>query len=407
MPQYAYYGRDTTSQPMRGVLESANPSQVADILVSMGVTPIVIEPHVAPIQASETLSRMWGQHLVREQHLLMFTRQMYSLLRAGVPILQALQCLQESSHHPGMKDVLHEVRQSLDSGLDLSQAMNRRDDVFSPFFVSMVRVGEATGQLPHMFITLHDHIDFQRTIREQIKAALRYPKFVLLAMAAALIVINIFVIPAFAKVFASFHTALPLMTRILLGSSEALLTGWPYFLVGTVGLVIVVQRVLATPEGLMFWDRNKLRLPVVGELVSKGALARACRSLALVLRSGVSLLEGLNLAGNVTENVHIEQALRGMGAGIERGESVLAASLRAEIFTPIVLQMIMVGEESGTLDEMLEEIGLVYQREMEYELKSMSQHIEPILIFMLAGMVLVLALGVFLPMWDLGQAAMK
>ncbi len=407
MPQYAYYGRDTALQPMRGVLESTSPSQVAEILTSMGITPIKIEPHVAQVEASETLSRMLGKNIVREQDLLLFARQMYSLLRAGVPILRALQGLQESSRHPGMKSVLLDLRQSLDSGLDLSQAMNRRNDVFNTFFVSMVRVGEATGQLAHIFITLHDHMDFQRTIREQVKAALRYPKFVMFAMAAAMVVINIFVIPSFAKVFASFNAELPLMTRILLGTSKAMLVGWPYMLVGLIGLYMANRKFLATPVGRLFWDRNKLRLPVVGKLIRKGSLARACRSLALVLKSGVSLLEGLSLAANVAENAHIEQAIRGMSAGIERGESVLAASLRADIFTPIVLQMIMVGEESGTLDEMLEEIGLVYQREMEYELKSMSQQIEPILIFVLAGMVLVLALGVFMPMWDLGKAALK
>lgn len=407
MPQYAYYGRDAGLQPMRGVLESSSPSQVAEILMSMGITPVVIEPHVPTVEASETLARMLGKHRVTEEHLLMFARQMHSLLRAGVPILRALQGLQESSSHRGMKDVIKDLRQSLDAGLDLSQAMVRRDDVFNSFFVSMIRVGEATGQLPHIFITLHDHLDFQRSIREQVKAALRYPKFVIAAMVIAMVIINVFVIPSFAKVFASFHAELPLMTRILLGTSKAFIVGWPYMLVGGLGLFMGWRKFLDTPRGRLLWDRWKLRLPIVGPLILKGSLARACRSLALVLKSGVSVLEGLGLAADVAENVYLEQAIRGMSTGIERGESVLAASQRAEIFTPIVLQMIMVGEESGTLDEMLEEIGQIYQREMEYELKNMSQQIEPILIFVLGLMVLVLALGVFMPMWDLSQAALK
>lgn len=407
MTQYAYYGRDAKLQPMRGVLDSSSPAQVAEILISMGITPVAIEPHVAPVEASETLARMLGRHKVKEPDLLMFSRQMYSLLRAGVPILRALQGLQESSGHVGMRAVIKDLRQSLDAGLDLSQAMSRRGDVFNPFFVSMVRVGEATGQLPHIFLTLHDHLDFQRTIREQVKTALRYPKFVIFAMLVALVIINVFVIPSFAEVFASFHAELPLMTRILLGTSKAMLEGWPYLLVGTVGLVLATRSFLATPRGRLWWDRHKLRLPVVGQLLLKGSLARACRSLALVLKSGVSVLEGLGLAADVSENAHLEQAIRGMSTGIERGESVLAASQRAEIFTPIVLQMVMVGEESGTLDEMLEEIGQIYQREMEYELKSMSARIEPFLIFILGAMVLVLALGVFMPMWDLGKAALK
>ncbi len=407
MPQYAYYGRDAALQPMRGVLESTSPSQVAEILMSMGITPVVIEPHVPPVEASETLARMLGKHRVTEAHLLMFARQMYSLLRAGVPILRALQGLQESSSHLGMKDVIKDLRQSLDSGHDLSQAMARRGDVFNSFFVSMVRVGEATGQLSHIFMTLHDHLDFQRSIREQVKAALRYPKFVVAAMVIAMVIINVFVIPSFAKVFASFHAELPIMTRVLLGTSKAFIVGWPYMLAAVVGSGLGWRSFLGSPRGRLLWDRYKLRLPIVGKLILKGCLARSCRSLALVLKSGVSVLEGLGLAADVAENAHIEQAIRGMSTGIERGESVLAASQRAEIFTPIVLQMIMVGEESGTLDEMLEEIGQIYQREMEYELKNMSQQIEPILIFVLGLMVLVLALGVFMPMWDLGKAALK
>ena len=164
---------------------------------------------------------------------------------------------------------------------------------------------------------------------------------------------------------------------------------------------------MATPRGRLWWDRWKLRLPIAGKVLRKGALARACRSLALVLRSGVPVLDGLQLAAAVTENAHMEGAILGMRSAVEHGESVLAASRKAGIFTPIVLQMVMVGEESGTLEEMLDEVGALYQREVEYELKTMSQQIEPILIFVLGAMVLVLALGVFMPMWDLGRAALK
>jgi MSHA biogenesis protein MshG len=407
MPQFAYFGRDASRQPMRGVLEGGNPMQVADILTSMGITPVVIEPHRPPPEARDTITRLLGRHRVTEIELLMFSRQMYTLMRAGVPILRSLQGLEESSSHSGMRTLIRELRQSLDSGLELSQAMARRGDVFNAFYVSMVRVGEATGQLTEIFLTLHGHIEFQRFMREQVKSALRYPKFVMLAMVIAMAVINIFVIPAFAKVFENLKTELPLMTRILLGTSEFVLGWWPLLLACAVGLALAARSFVATRHGRLFWDRHKLDLPVVGKLLRKGALSRSCRSMALVLKSGVSVLEGLSLAADVAENAHICKAIKGMATGIERGESVLSASRKAEIFTPIVLQMIMVGEESGTLDEMLEEVGLLYQREMEYELKTMSQQIEPILIFVLGLMVLVLALGVFMPMWDLGKAALK
>jgi MSHA biogenesis protein MshG len=285
--------------------------------------------------------------------------------------------------------------------------MAREPESFDGFFVSMVRVGETTGQLTEIFEALHHHLDFQRLMREQVASALRYPKFVIAAMAIAVTVINIFVIPAFAKVFANLNTELPLMTRLLLGSSRFIVESWPLLLAALVAGLLGARSFVATPGGRLSWDRWKLRLPIAGKVLRKSALSRACRSLALVLRSGVPVLDGLQLAAAVTENAHIERAILGMRSGVERGESVLAASRKAGIFTPIVLQMVMVGEESGTLDEMLDEIGGLYQREVEYELKTMSQQIEPVLIFALGAMVLVLALGVFMPMWDLGKASLK
>jgi MSHA biogenesis protein MshG len=223
----------------------------------------------------------------------------------------------------------------------------------------------------------------------------------------ALVVINLFVIPAFAKVFANLQADLPLMTKILLASSKFFVVHWGLMLLAGVAAVLFARSSIATPAGRLAWDRWKLKLPIAGKVLRKSALARACRSFSLVLRSGVPVLEALSLAAAVTENRWMENAILGMRTSVERGESVLAASRKAGIFTPIVLQMIMVGEESGTLDEMLDEVGGMYQRDVEYELRTMSQQIEPILIFVLGAMVLVLALGVFMPMWDLGKAALK
>lgn len=407
MPQFAWFGRNASQQAVSGVLESAGRWQVAESLAAQGIVPVVIEPHVEPVDARDTLRAFVKRQRVGDVELLLFTRQMHTLLRSGVPILRALRALQDSATHRGLHELLDKLRQALDGGHELSQAMARHEDVFDRFFIAMVRVGESTGQLSEVFHSLHNHLEFQRLMREQIASALRYPKFVIGAMVAALAVINLFVIPAFAKVFDNLHAELPLMTRLLLGGSNFFLDAWPAMLAALVLAVLAWRRAVATPRGRLWWDRWKLRLPIAGKVLRKGALARACRSLALVLRSGVPVLDGLQLAAAVTENAHMEGAILGMRSAVEHGESVLAASRKAGIFTPIVLQMVMVGEESGTLEEMLDEVGALYQREVEYELKTMSQQIEPILIFVLGAMVLVLALGVFMPMWDLGRAALK
>ena len=407
MPQFSYFGRDQALAAKTGVLESSDRTQVAMALMGRGITPVVIEPHNPPPEARDVLRSFFKNTQVDELEVLMFSRQMYTLAKAGVPIMRALDGLRESTAHAGMRILLGELRQALDAGYELSQAMSKHPDVFDRFYVSMMRVGETTGQLTEIFSSLYAHMDFQRYMREQITSALRYPKFVIFAMVGAVAVINIFVIPAFAKVFENLNAELPLMTRILLGTSRATVDYWPVFVGAIAALVFATKRFVATAKGRLFWDQWKMSLPVAGKLVRKGALSRACRSMALVLRSGVPLLEGLRLAAAVTENAFMERAILGMRDAVERGESVLAASRKAGIFTPIVLQMVMVGEESGTLDQMLDEIGQMYQREVEYELKTMSAQIEPILIFFLGAMVLVLALGVFMPMWDLGKASIK
>jgi MSHA biogenesis protein MshG len=407
MPSFDYFGRGADHARVTGVLDGSSAAQVADQLMSRGIVPVVIEPSVVVESAQATWARLRGRDKVDAMELLMFSRQMHTLLKAGVPLLRALQGLQRSSSHLGLKTLLRELLKSLDEGFELSQAMALHREVFDDFYLAMIRVGESTGRLPEVFLSLHEHMDFQRFMREQIASALRYPKFVVGAMLVAMIVINIMVIPAFAKVFANLNTELPLMTRILLGTSQAFLDWWPAMLLGVVASVAACRLWLRTVAGRLLWDRWKLRLPVAGKVVLKGALARACRALALALRSGVPVLPGLALAADVVDNAWLSRALNGMRACIERGESVLMAANRAQIFTPVVLQMVMVGEESGNLDDMLEEIGQVYQREVEYELKTMSQQIEPILILVLGAMVLVLALGVFMPMWDLGKAAIK
>lgn len=407
MPQFAYYGRDQKNQPVRGQMEAATTANVVDMLAQTGITPVSIEPVVEVKDAGEVLGGWLGKQKVTLVDLMMFTRQMYTLTKAGVPIMRALSGLEQSTQQPALKRLFHELVQSLDSGLELSQALARREDVFDSFYVSMVRVGETAGRLEEVFDGLYNHLEFQRYMREQVKSAVRYPSFVIAAMIGAVAIINIVVIPAFAKVFANLGAELPLMTRILLGTSQFTLTWWPAILAGAALAFIGFRMWVGSEGGRLTWDRMKLRMPIFGELIRKGVLSQATKSMALVFRSGVPVVQGLTLTAALVENRHVGQALANMRSQVERGESLLAACQRAGIFTPLVLQMVMVGEESGTLGEMLDEIGSMYQRDMEHGLKSLSQQIEPILIVTLGAMVLVLALGVFLPMWDLGKAAIK
>jgi MSHA biogenesis protein MshG len=408
VPFFSYVGRNAQGNRIEGVMESPNGSILAEHLSESGITPIQISESAAPAEsAGKQLSRLLDRQKAGFLDVLLFSRQMYTLMKAGVPIMRALAGLQESAMNRAFAAVIQDLREALDSGRELSQALARNPSVFGPFYVAMVRVGETTGRLEEVFLQLFHHLEFQKYMKDQVKSALRYPSFVVLAMAIALVIINIFVIPAFAKVFKGFNAELPLMTRILIGFSDFTLAWWPAILTMLIVAVFAFRAFVRTTDGQLAWDRFKLRIPIAGKIIRKATLARFARSFAMAARSGVPVVQGLTLTGQVVENAYIAKKLEDMRLGVERGESVLRTAVASGVFTPVVLQMVMVGEESGSLDEMMLEIADMYQREVEYELKTLSAQIEPILIVSLGIMVLILALGVFLPMWDLGKVAIK
>ncbi|MBL8426153.1 MAG: type II secretion system F family protein [Dechloromonas sp.] len=407
MPYFAYKARDAGGKLIEGVLEGASSGGVADLLLGRGVTPVSIEETRARGQGNGNAALTLFKPRVQHVDILLFSRQIHTLLKAGVPIMRALNGLQESATNPAMKEVIRDVRESLEAGRELSVSLARHPKVFSSFYISMVRVGEATGLLDEIFLRLFEHLEFERFMREQVKSALRYPMFVVIAMAVAIVVVNLFVIPAFAKVFQGFGAELPLMTRLLLGFSDFMVTWWPAMLVALIGGIVAFRAWVGTHAGRMQWEALALRFPIAGKIVSKAAMARFARSFALSTRSGVPVMQALSNSAQTVDNSYIAAKIEGMRDTVERGESVLRASIASGFFTPVVLQMVAVGEESGALDDMMEEVGQMYQREVEYELKTLGQQIEPILIVCLGALVLILALGIFLPMWDLGKVAIK
>jgi MSHA biogenesis protein MshG len=409
MPRFAYTGR-AAGGAVSGELDGADAGAVATLLMSRGVTPLQIEARqgtAGPVKANAVTLPRWFAPKVQPADLMMFSRQLHTLLRAGVPILRALAGLQDSAVNPAMKRALADVRRSLESGIELSICFAQQGGVFDNFYVSMVRVGEMTGRLDEIFMRLFRHLEFEQFMSQQVKSALRYPGFVIAAMFVAVGVINTLVVPAFAGVFKSFNAELPLATRLLMASSEFTLNyGW-LLCAGAVAGVIGLRRWIATPAGRQAWDGFKLRLPLAGRIVQKATLSRFARSFSLALKSGVPVEQALSVVAQTVDNAHITRKVEAMREAVERGETILRAAGAAGIFTPVVLQMIAVGEETGTVDELMDEIAELYTNDVQYELKTLSQQIEPILIVFLGVMVLVLALGVFLPLWDLGRVALK
>jgi MSHA biogenesis protein MshG len=409
VPFFAYKGRNSRGELMQGVLEGADSGAVADQLFGTGVTPVEITATSRAVSAVSGELSAWqkfSEKKVTSIDVQLFSRQMYTLIKSGVPMMRGLAGLQESSISPAFGRVIKDLRESLDSGRELSAAMRRHPDCFSNFYLAMIRVGEMTGRLEEVFLRLYDHLEFDRDMRGRVKSALRYPVFVILAMIIAMAIINVFVIPQFVTVFAKFGAELPLMTRILIGTSSFTTTYWPLLLGLAAAGFFGFRAWTGTEAGLYTWDRHKLRLPIAGKIILKGTMARFARSFALSMKSGVAIVQALTVVSQTVDNAYLCARIEQMRDGVERGESILRTSTTAGVFTPIVLQMIAVGEETGSLEELMDEIAQMYEREVDYELKTLSAQIEPILISFLGAMVLVLALGIFLPMWDLGKVAM-
>jgi MSHA biogenesis protein MshG len=409
MPFFAYKGRNARGELMQGVLEGADSGAVADQLFGTGVTPIEISltKRKSAGGADDGLWQRLTRKRVTSLDVQLFSRQLYTLLKSGVPIMRGLAGLQESATNKTFARVLQDLRESLDAGRELSAAMRRHPECFNAFYLAMVRVGEMTGRLEEVFLRLFDHIEFDRDMRARVKTALRYPSFVIIAMIVAMAVVNIWVIPQFQNMFKTLHAELPFMTRMLIGTSEFTKSQWPWFATVALAAFVGFRKWTATVNGRLRWDRTKLRLPIAGKIVHKATMARFARSFALSIRSGVPIVQALSVVAQTSDNAYLSMRIEQMREGVERGESILRTATNADVFTPVVLQMIGVGEESGSLDDLMDEIAMMYEREVDYELKTLSSQIEPILIVFLGVMVLVLALGIFLPIWDVGAAALR
>ncbi|SDI39673.1 MSHA biogenesis protein MshG [Ferrimonas sediminum] len=401
MAQYSYQGRDASGTQVEGVLEAANESAVADQLMRRAIIPLRIEEK----RGGDGIDwQAMFRPKVKMTDLQMFTRQMLSLTRSGIPLLRAINGLADSSHCKVLSKALREVAGQLTSGYSLSSALNQHPHVFSDLYVAMVHVGENTGQLDQAFSRLSQHLEMEQDTKRRINSALRYPIMVLGAIAIALVILNIFVIPEFAKMFSKFGAELPLPTRILIATSDFFVNYWPLLLLGMIATVIGWRMWLATDSGRFKFDRFKLRMPIVGSIMERATLARFARSLAMMLRGGVPVNQSLSLVADAVDNRFMHDRIVEMRRGIEGGESITRTANHSQLFTPLVLQMLSVGEETGRIDELLDDAAEYYEREVDYDLKTLTARIEPILLVIVAAMVMVLALGVYLPMWDMFSA---
>lgn len=402
MATFFYKGRTNRGDSIEGNISAANADAVATQLFNSGITPIDISEQ-AEKSADIKLGHLFGERVGLEE-LILFSRQMYTLMKAGVPITRSITSLAESSNNAALHNALLTIVEELESGRELSTAMTQYPKIFSTLYVSMIQVGENTGRLDEAFLQISEYLALDKDTRDRIKAALRYPVIVLVAIAGAIAIINLFVIPAFAKVYSGLNAELPWATKILIATSNFMVANWPFLLAGLIMSFVGITMYVRTDDGRYKWHKYKLRIPVVGSIINRSLLARFSRSFAMATRAGVPLIQTMTVVARAVDNDFISERVLQMRNGVERGDTLTRTAAATGLFTPLVIQMMSVGEETGAVDDLLQEVAEYYEREVDYDLKNLSAAIEPILIVAIGIMVFILALGVFLPMWDLAGA---
>lgn len=397
MANFKYKARDKYSKLVSGITSADNEESAAKKLQDMGYIPIGIE-EVHESQAGKIFKKL---KRVSSPDLSAFTRQLYSLQKAGIPLLSSLESLAKQTKSRHFRIIIEEIARNIRGGLNFSACLKQHPEVFDNVYVSMIRAAESGGNLVGILERLTGLIEQDIDTRSRIKAATRYPMLAFFVLCAGFLIVVSFVIPRFAAIYSQYNAVLPLPTRILIGISASLQKFWILYIVGLVGAIFAFFRFVNSKTGRPIWDNFKLKVPVLGELVSMLIMARFARVTAILIKSGVPILEVLDLVANTSGNVIIQRAIMNIKQSVNQGKGMSEPMKVSNIFPTAVVQMVAVGEQTGRVDELLTSVADYYDVESNYMIKNLTTYIEPALIFVLAIMVLTMALAIFLPMWNL------
>ncbi|MCK4709098.1 MAG: type II secretion system F family protein [Gammaproteobacteria bacterium] len=405
MPVYSYTGRSKNGELTEGEMDSSSSGSVAGALIEKGITPLQISEVKKKVDIIDLINEKLNLQKISVEELLMFTRQMAALAKAGIPITRAIVGIMESIQNPLMIKSLKDCLEQLESGRNLSITFARHPKVFSNLYISMIQVGENTGRLDEAFSMMANYIERNRKMSNNISAAMRYPTTVIIAISIAMAIVNLFVIPKFASFFEANNLELPWQTVFLLNTSNFFVNNWHFILATLFIAFTLFKRYISTVEGRYKWHQFILKIPVIGNILLRAYLARFARSFAMAYGAGVPIVQGMGVISRSVGNDYIARHVADMREGIERGEALTITAYRTGMFTPVVMQMFSVGEEAGNLDEMMSFIADFYEEEVDYDIKTLSDKMEPLIYVFVGIMVLVLAMGIFVPMWDIAQLA--
>lgn len=398
MPFFRYKARDKFGALFEGTIETTNRELVATQLDGLGYIPVAITEEKEGIFSSDFFQQFTR---VSPQDMIIFSRQLATLIGAGLPFIISFATLIEQTENSLLKKVITKVKQDVEAGSTIADALEKHPKVFNGLYVNMIRAGEAGGVLDEILNRLAYLAEHEAETRARVKAATRYPIIVIAATAIAFVVLMTLVVPRFIEIYANFKGTLPMPTRVLIWLNKVIINYW-YLIIGAIaGLGFGIRWYINTEAGRLQWDNIKIRLPIFGPIFLKVAMSRFSRIFATLNRSGLPILETLDIVSATIGNKVISRVIDNVRDSARGGKGLTHPMRVSKIFPPIVTRMMAVGEETGNMDDMLVKISDYYDTEVEYAIKNLSTLIEPILIVIIGGMVLFLALGIFLPMWNM------
>jgi len=397
MPTWNYSARTVEGDIHRDSVELPSRDDVVAYLRKQKLIPIAIR------EKPKEISFSFGSG-VKTRDVVLFTRQFATMVNAGLPLVQALDILREQTDNKVLQKAIQEILYDVESGHTLADALREHEDIFSALYVNMVEAGEAGGILDTILLRLATFLEKSDALARKVKGAMIYPAVVMVVAIAAIAILLLFVIPTFQQMFASFNATLPLPTRIVIAMSGALQHYGLYILGALIVAGYAFQRWIKTPGGRLIFDRSLLRIPVIGTLARKAAVARFTRTLGTLLSSGVAILEGLEITAKTSGNRVIHDAVMTSRQSIAGGKSISEPLRDTEVFPPMVTQMIHVGEETGDLDGMLSKVADFYDEEVDVAVEALLKALEPAMIVVLGTIVGGMIVAMYLPIFSLVNA---
>lgn len=398
MPSFLYRARDKSGALVTGSLEAASMDEIEASLDRMGLIPINVTQGKPSFRLT-TLRKFFEK--IPPQEIIVFSRQLATLFGAGVPLTKALFTLERQASAEPFRKIVKSLREDIEAGSGLAAAIRKHPAVFPELYASMIEAGEAGGILEEVLKRLAAMLEKNSENRAKIKSATLYPKIVVAGLAVAIIILMSFVVPRFSQLYSSFKIELPLPTRMLIAISDFALSYWYLLLAGGISLFIALKVFLRTERGKDFWDKSVIKIPIFGPLILKSVLSRFSRVLGSLYRSGLPILQSLDIVSRAVDNRLIAAEVKRIEGEVRAGRPLSEELGKSGQFPPMVVQMVGVGEDTGGLDEMLDKVSEYYDQEVDASIRNLATTLEPVLLAFIFVIVLFLALAIFLPMWDI------